>query len=133
MPVKSIKELNIKGKRVFFRFDFNVPLDQTGSIKDDTRIRRAVPTIKYAIDQGAKSILSSHLGRPKGERKPEMSLRPVAARLQELLGVPVGFVDDCIGPKVKDAVAGLQEGGVLLLENLKIPRGRDEERSGFFC
>jgi phosphoglycerate kinase len=131
MPVKSIKELNIKGKRVFFRFDFNVPLDQAGSIKDDTRIRRAVPTIKYAIEQGAKCILSSHLGRPKGERKPEMSLRPVATRLQELLGVPVGFVDDCIGPNVKEAVAGLQDGGVLLLENLRFHAEETKNDPGF--
>jgi phosphoglycerate kinase len=131
MPVKSIKELNINGKRVFFRFDFNVPLDQTGSIKDDTRIRRAVPTIKFAIEQGAKCILSSHLGRPKGERKPEMSLRPVAARLRELLGVPVGFVDDCIGPDVREAVAGLQDGGVLLLENLRFHAEETKNDPGF--
>lgn len=131
MPVKSIKELSIKGKRVFFRFDFNVPLDQAGSIKDDTRIRRALPTIKYAIDQGAKCILSSHLGRPKGERKPEMSLRPVAARLQELLGVPVGFADDCTGPKVKEAVGGLQDGGVLLLENLRFHAEETKNDPGF--
>jgi phosphoglycerate kinase len=131
MPVRSIKELDIKGKRVFFRFDFNVPLDQAGSIKDDTRIRRAVPTLKYAIGQGAKCILSSHLGRPKGERKPEMTLKPVAVRLHELLNVPVGFVDDCIGPKVKDEVAKLGNGGVLLLENLRFHAGETKNDPAF--
>ena len=92
MPVKSIKDLDIKGKRVFFRFDFNVPLDSAGIVKDSTRITRALPTLNYAISQGAKCILSSHLGRPKGERKPEMSLRPVAAKLEELIGKKVRFV-----------------------------------------
>lgn len=131
MPVKSMKELNIGGKRVFFRFDFNVPLDQAGSIKDDTRIRRTLPTIKYAMEKGAKCILSSHLGRPKGERKPEMSLKPVAERLQELLGSPVRFVDDCIGPKVKEAMAALPDGGVLLLENLRFYPGETKNDPAF--
>ncbi|MBI5248276.1 MAG: phosphoglycerate kinase [Desulfomonile tiedjei] len=131
MPVKSIKELDIRGKRVFFRFDFNVPLDQAGSIKDDTRIRRAIPTIKYAIEHGAKCILSSHLGRPKGELKPEMSLKPVAQRLQEILGVPIRFADDCIGPKVKEAVAALPDGGVLLLENLRFHAGETKNDPEF--
>lgn len=119
MAVKGIRDLDIKGKRVFFRFDFNVPLDDSGNVKDDTRIRRALPTIQYAVGQGARSILSSHLGRPKGERKPEMSLRPVAVRLEALLGREVRFVDDCIGPAVREAVDALPEGGVLLLENLR--------------
>ena len=79
MAVKSIVDIDIRDKRVFFRFDFNVPLDALGSIKDDTRIRRALPTIKYAIEKGAKLILCSHLGRPKGEVKPELSLKPVSA------------------------------------------------------
>ncbi|MBI4963590.1 MAG: phosphoglycerate kinase [Desulfomonile tiedjei] len=123
MSVKSIKDLDIKGKRVFFRFDFNVPLDQSAAIKDDTRLRRALPTIEYAVAQGAKCILASHLGRPKGERKAEMSLQPVAARLTQLLGREVRFVDDCIGPKVKEAVEELPEGGILLLENLRFHAG----------
>ncbi len=131
MPVKSIKDLQITGKRVFFRFDFNVPLDQAGTIKDDTRIRRAIPTVKYAMEQGAKCVLSSHLGRPKGERKPEMSLKPVAVRLQELLGTPVDFVDDCVGPRVKEAVAGLKDGGVLLLENLRFHTGETKNDPDF--
>jgi phosphoglycerate kinase len=119
MSIKSIRDINIHGKRVLFRFDFNVPLDQSGNIKDDTRIRRALPTIRYAIEQGAKSILTSHLGRPKGEKKPEMSLRPVAVHLGKLLGRDVGFVDDCIGDQVQNAVATLPDSGVLLLENLR--------------
>ena len=131
MSVKSIRELDIKGKRVFFRFDFNVPLDQYAAIKDDTRLRRALPTIEYAAAQGAKSILTSHLGRPKGERKPEMSLRPVADRLAELLGREVRFVDDCIGPKVREAVESLPAGGILLLENLRFYTGETKNDPEF--
>lgn len=131
MSVKSIRDLDIKGKRVFFRFDFNVPLDQSGEIKDDTRLRRALPTIEYAVAQGAKCILASHLGRPKGERKPEMSLRPVADRLARLLKRDVGFVDDCIGPKVKAAVQALPEGGILLLENLRFYPGETKNDPEF--
>jgi phosphoglycerate kinase len=131
MSIKSIRDIGIRGKRVFFRFDFNVPLDESGAIKDDTRIRRALPTIRYAIEQGAKSILSSHLGRPKGERIATMSLRPVAARLQELLGREVRFVPDCIGQEVKDAVAALPDGGLLLLENLRFYAGETKNDPGF--
>ncbi|HMK37014.1 MAG TPA: phosphoglycerate kinase [Desulfomonilaceae bacterium] len=119
MSIKSIKDIDVRGKRVFFRFDFNVPLDDARNIKDDTRIRRALPTITYAIEHGARCILTSHLGRPKGERKAELSLRPVANRLSELLGKEVQFVDDCVGEAVKQAVNALPEGGVLLLENLR--------------
>lgn len=119
MPVKSIKELDIMGKRVFFRFDFNVPLDSAGIIKDATRITRALPTLNYAISQGAKCVIASHLGRPKGERKPEMSLKPVALKLQELLGKTVQFLDDCVGPDVEKAVASMKDGDVLCLENLR--------------
>ena len=131
MAIKSIRDIEIKGKRVFFRFDFNVPLDASGVIKDDTRIRRALPTINYAIAQGAKSVLTSHLGRPKGERKPEMSLRPVALRLQELLGREVRFVEDCIGPPVKEAVARIPDGGLLLLENLRFHAGETKNDPEF--
>jgi len=131
MSVKSIRDLDIKGKRVFFRFDFNVPLDQSAAIKDDTRLRRALPTIEFAVAQGAKSILTSHLGRPKGERKPEMSLRPVADRLAELLGREVRFVDHCIGPKVKETVEGLPGGGILLLENLRFYPGETKNDPEF--
>ena len=119
MAVHSIKDLSIRGKKVFFRFDFNVPLDSAGIVKDATRITRALPTLKYAISQGAKCIISSHLGRPKGERKPEMSLKPVAKKLSELIGQNVEFVNDCIGPEVEQAVNSLKNGDVLFLENLR--------------
>jgi len=131
MAVKSIRDVDIKGKKVFFRFDFNVPLDEEGVIKDDTRIRRAIPTIVYAVGQGAKCILTSHLGRPKGERRPEMSLQPVAARLQELLGTNVVFADDCIGPSAEAAVNALPDGGVLLLENLRFHSGETKNDPNF--
>jgi len=131
MAVKGIRDVDIKGKRVFFRFDFNVPLDDSGNVKDDTRIRRALPTIRYAIDQGARSILASHLGRPKGERKPEMSLRPVAAKLGALLGQEVRFVDDCIGSAVREAVDALPKGGILLLENLRFHAGETKNDPEF--
>jgi len=119
VAVHSIKDLSIRGKKVFFRFDFNVPLDSAGIVKDATRITRALPTLKYAISQGAKCIISSHLGRPKGERKPEMSLKPVAKKLSELIGQNVEFVNDCIGPEVEQAVNSLKNGDVLFLENLR--------------
>lgn len=119
MAVKGIRDIKISGRRVFFRFDFNVPLSDSGVIKDDTRIRRALPTLTYAIEQGARCIMSSHLGRPKGERKPEMSLRPVAVRLGELLDKEVRFADDCIGEDVKAASGALKDGELLLLENLR--------------
>ncbi|MEW6139614.1 MAG: phosphoglycerate kinase [Thermodesulfobacteriota bacterium] len=131
MGIKSIKDIDIRGKRVFFRFDFNVPLDKDGTIKDDTRIRRALPTIRYAVSQGARSILASHLGRPKGEVRPEMSLRPIAARLTELLGQNVRFIDDCIGEKVKEAVSLLRDGEVLVLENLRFHAGETKNDPEF--
>lgn len=131
MSIKSIRDIDIKGKRVFFRFDFNVPLDSSGVIKDDTRIRRALPTIEYAMRQGAKCILTSHLGRPKGERKPDMSLKPVAERLSRLLNRDVKFVDDCIGPAVKEAVASLADGEAILLENLRFYPGETKNDPEF--
>lgn len=131
MPVKSIKDFDIKGKRVFFRFDFNVPLDSAGIVKDATRITRALPTLEYAISQGARCILASHLGRPKGERKPEMSLRPVARKLEELLGKKVTFVDDCIGPEVEQAVGAMKDGDVLFLENLRFHAEETKNDPGF--
>ncbi len=119
MAIRTIDELELRGKRVFIRVDFNVPLDEQGRVGDDTRIRAALPTIDYARGQGGKVILASHLGRPKGRRMPEMSLAPVAGRLSELLGCPVKTVGDCVGPEVEAAVASLGEGEVLLLENLR--------------
>jgi phosphoglycerate kinase len=119
MPKRSIRDLDVAGKRVFVRVDFNVPL-KGGVIGDDTRIRASLPTIAYALQHGARVvILASHLGRPKGKPNPEMSLRPVAARVGELLKRPVSFADDCIGAQAEQAVAGAPEGGVVLLENLR--------------
>ncbi|PYS49717.1 MAG: phosphoglycerate kinase [Acidobacteria bacterium] len=114
----SIKDLDLKGKRVFIRVDFNVPI-KNGKVEDDTRIRGALPTIQYAIEQGGRVILASHLGRPKGARVDKYSLRPVAKHLSELLGKPVEFADDCVGEEVKRKVDALKNGDVLLLENLR--------------
>jgi phosphoglycerate kinase len=116
---RSIKDLDLKGRRVLMRVDFNVPI-KNGAIKDDTRIRASLPTIQYALDQGAKAvILCSHLGRPKGKPSPEFSLKPVADRLAELIHRPVTFATDCVGEPATKAVASAPEGGVILLENLR--------------
>jgi phosphoglycerate kinase len=116
----SIRDLDLKGQRVFIRVDFNVPL-KDGRIGDDTRIRASLPTIQYALDHGATVVLASHLGRPKGHVNPQMSLRPIADRLADLLGRPVTFVDDCIGDDARRIVNQAQAsgGGVVLLENLR--------------
>jgi len=122
MAKLTIRDLNVRGKRVFLRVDYNVPLDEKDGqmvITDDTRIKETLPTLKMLIEQGGKLILTAHLGRPKGQREPSMSLRPVAARLAEMLGRPVAFVDDCIGEKVEKTVGLLKEGDVLLLENVR--------------
>lgn len=115
----TIEDLPVKGKRVFIRADFNVPLDANLMITDDRRIRSTLPTINYAIDEGAKVILASHLGRPKGKVDPKLSLAPVARRLQRLLNKEVIFAPDCIGPQVEQLVSKMKEGDVLLLENLR--------------
>jgi phosphoglycerate kinase len=126
MAYKSIRDLNLKGKRVFIRVDFNVPLDETGQkITSDTRIRAALPTIQLALEKGAAVILASHLGRPKGKPNPKMSLAPVAARLGELLGKPVQLAPDCIGPEVEKLAKTLKPGDVLLLENLRFHAGEE--------
>jgi phosphoglycerate kinase len=127
----TIEDLNIKGKRVFVRSDFNVPLDDNLMITDDRRIRSTLPTINYAIDEGAKVILSSHFGRPKGKKDPRLSLAPVAKRLQRLLNKEVVFSPDCIGSQAEGLVSKMKEGDVLLLENLRYHPGEEENDEEF--
>jgi phosphoglycerate kinase len=119
MSKLSIRDLNLKGQRVFMRVDFNVPLDDALEITDDTRIQASIPSIRLAVEQGARVILSSHLGRPKGKPNPRMSLKPAAARLSQLLGKPVAFAPDCVGLDVEAMAKALKDGDVLLLENLR--------------
>jgi phosphoglycerate kinase len=139
---RSIRDLSLKGARVFLRVDFNVPLKQDKErrqgvpadavIGDDTRIRASLPTIEFALAAGAsKIILASHLGRPKGKPTPEMSLRPVAARLAEITGRPVAFAEACIGPAAEAAVAAAPEGGLILLENLRFHPEEEKNDAGF--
>ena len=116
---KTIEDIDVQGKKVLVRVDFNVPLNENGEITDETRIRAALPTIQYLLDHGAKVILMSHLGRPKGEVKPEFSLAPVAKRLSEILNTKVIFAKDCIGKEAQDAVDSMEAGQVVLLENLR--------------
>ena len=118
MKKLSIRDCDVKGKRVLVRVDFNVPLDNDLSITDDTRIQESLPTIKDVLDRGGRLILMSHLGRPR-HREPGLSLAPVAQRLAELINNPLRFADDCVGPDVKQKVAGLRDGEALLLENLR--------------
>ncbi|MDP2644081.1 MAG: phosphoglycerate kinase [Desulfobacterales bacterium] len=117
--MKNIKEVALSGRRVFFRVDFNVPLDEGQKITDDSRIRAVLPTLQYALASGAKVIVASHLGRPEGKKNPKMSLLPVAQRLGELLEKPVRLAGDCIGPEVKKLVQDMQAGDVVMLENLR--------------
>src|SRR5512137_1586477 len=122
MAKLTVRDLNVRGKRVFMRVDYNVPLEEKDGqmvITDATRIVETLQTLRLLMEQGGKLILAAHLGRPKGKREPSMSLRPVAARLAELLGCPVAFADDCIGEKVEQTVGVMKPGDLLLLENVR--------------
>jgi len=124
--MKYIDQVDIKGKRVLFRFDYNVPLDSMGNITDDTRIRATLPTINHALDEGAKLIITSHLGRPKGQVKPQFSLAAVARRLSRLLQKNVTFVEECIGERVKALVNEMKPGDIIMLENLRFHPGEEK-------
>jgi len=122
MAKLTVRDLDVRGKQVFIRVDYNVPLEEKDGqmvITDETRIKETLPTLRLLTEKGAKLILTAHLGRPKGKREPSMSLRPVAARLAELLGRPVAFVDDCIGEKVENTVSVMKPGDVVVLENVR--------------
>jgi phosphoglycerate kinase len=127
----SIKDLPLRGQRVFVRVDFNVPV-KDGKVDDDSRIKASLPTIQYAIEQGARVILASHLGRPKGERVEKYSLRPVAKHLSQLMGRPVAFADDCVGEPAQSKVKELTDGDVVLLENLRF-HGEEEKNDDNFA
>ena len=136
MNKKNVKDIDLKGKKVFVRCDFNVPMNEKREITDNARIVAALPTIKYLLEQNCAIILCSHLGRPKGEVKPEFSLAPVAAELSKLLGKEVKLAKDVVGEDAKSLAANLQEGEVMLLENVRYEAGEeknDEELSKAFA
>jgi phosphoglycerate kinase len=128
--LRSIRDLNLTGRRVFIRVDFNVPLGD-GQVQDATRIRETLPTLKYALSNGARVVLGSHLGRPKGKPNPAYSLEPVGAKLAEMLGVEVLFTDDCLSEAAGKIVADLREGQVALLENLRFHPGEEKDDESF--
>ena len=121
----------LKDKKVFIRVDFNVPQDETGAVTEDTRILGAIPTIKYAVEQGAKVILASHLGRPKGEKKAKYSMTPASQRLAELLGMPVKQAPDCFGADVTTLVDSVKSGEILMLENVRFYPGEEKNDAEF--
>jgi len=129
--VKTIRDVDFKGKRAFVRVDFNVPVDPDGKITDDTRIQGALPTIRHLIENGAKVVLASHLGRPKATKNLEFTLKPVAEALAKLLGKPVQFLPDCIGAEVEAAVAAMAPGSVVLLENVRFYAGEEKNDPEF--
>ena len=131
MNVKTARDIDVTGKRVLVRVDFNVPLARGGSsVTDDSRIRATLPTIQYLIDKDAKVILVSHLGRPKGKAVNELRMAVVAQRLSEILGKPVKTATDCIGPEVEKTVGSLKDGDVLLLENIRFHQEEEENETG---
>ncbi len=130
MSKLSIRDLDLKGKRVFIRVDFNVPLAGE-KVEDDTRIRETLPTLKLALEKGGRLVLASHLGRPKGKVNPKYSLKPVVGRLSELLGKPVAFAADCVGPEAERLSRELKDGEVLLLENLRFHPEEEANDAGF--
>ncbi|MGZ9223268.1 MAG: phosphoglycerate kinase, partial [Anaerolineales bacterium] len=125
MNKKTVRDIDLKGKRVLMRVDFNVPM-QNGKVSDDKRIRASLPTIKYVLDQGASLILMSHLGRPKGGPDPEFRLRPAAEVLSSLLGIPVKMAPDSVGAEVEALAKGLKPGEVLMLENTRFHSGEEK-------
>ena len=132
MSIRYIDEIkDLKGKKVFIRVDFNIPQDDNGAITEDTRIAGAVPTIKYALEQGAKVVLASHLGRPKGEKKAKSSMAPATVRLSELLGITVIQAPDCSGPDVDVLINALQPGEAVLLENVRFYPGEEKNDADF--
>ena len=131
MAIKTISELDISGRRVFIRVDFNVPFNANGAVSDDTRIRESLPTIKHAIEKGARVVLASHLGRPKGKPDKKYSLEPVAARLAELIGADVALTDEPVGDGARKVVNDLHAGAVALLENLRFSPGEEANDENF--
>jgi phosphoglycerate kinase len=131
MPIKTISELDISGRRVFIRVDFNVPLTPAGGVAEDTRIRESLPTIRYALEQGARVVLASHLGRPKGKPDPKYSLLPVGERLAELLGAEVVLTDEPVGDGARKVVGDLKAGKVALLENLRFSPAEEANDDAF--
>jgi phosphoglycerate kinase len=131
MAIRTVKQIELKGKRVFIRVDFNVPLNERNEITDDTRIVESLPTIRSVTGAGGKAILASHLGRPKGKRDPKFSLAPVAQRLSQLLGKKVALARDCIGEEVQKQIEGMREGDVLLLENVRFHPEEEKNDENF--
>lgn len=131
MNKKTFKDIDVSGKRVFVRVDYNVPLDENNNIIDDTRIKATIPTINYLVHQGAKIILCSHLGRPKGVANPKFSLAPVAKRLQELLETPVKFATDVVGESAKKLTSEMQNGEIVMLENVRFHKEEEENDDEF--
>lgn len=129
--MKTLREIDVENKRVFLRVDFNVPLDEAGQVRDDSRIRAVLPTIRYLLDNRAKLVVASHLGRPKGKYDPKLSLKPVAQKLEELIGKPVTLASDVVGPEVERLKSQLNPGEILLLENLRFHPGETANDEGF--